>query len=206
MAWTDLLPHFPGLLAQAVQETGHQLTITLISTRLSATCPTCQTCTQTGHGWFTRRIHSLPCSGRAVVFSVQARRFRCPNPTALAGPFGKISQPWLAAIKDALKQRPVCCTAWVQWREDRLACGSPKRCRCPPAAPPCCAASLVRSHAQRVPHGGGYCRFRLDKGAPLRHNLGGSGNPSPAGPLTRLRGGNRGRLVHPASKRADRHP
>lgn len=27
----------------------------------------------------TARIHSLPCSGRAAVFLIQARRFRCPN-------------------------------------------------------------------------------------------------------------------------------
>lgn len=80
MAWTDLLPHFPDLLVQTIQETGHQLTITLVSTRLSDICPSCQTCSQAGHGWFTRRIHSLPCSGCAVVFLVQAHRFRCPNP------------------------------------------------------------------------------------------------------------------------------
>lgn len=80
MAWTDLLPRFSDLLVQTVQEAGHQLTITFVSTRLSATCPTCQTCTQAGHGWFVRRLHSLPCSGRAVVFQIHARRFRCPNP------------------------------------------------------------------------------------------------------------------------------
>jgi hypothetical protein len=87
MAWADLLPFFPDLLVQAIQETTHQLTITLVSSRLSATCPTCQTYTQATHGWFTRRIQSLPCSGRAVVFSIQARRFRCPNPACLRRTF-----------------------------------------------------------------------------------------------------------------------
>lgn len=53
----------------------------LVSTRESDWCPTCQTHTLAGHGWFTRHIRSLPCSGRAVVLLVQAHRFRCPNPT-----------------------------------------------------------------------------------------------------------------------------
>jgi transposase len=79
MAWTDLLPHYPQLLVHAIQEENHHLTITLVSTRQSGTCPTCQTCSQAGHGWFTRRVQSLPCSGRSVVFHIQARRFRCPN-------------------------------------------------------------------------------------------------------------------------------
>jgi transposase len=52
----------------------------LVSTRESDRCPTCQTQTQAGHGWFTRRIQSLPRSGQAVVLLIQARRFRCPNP------------------------------------------------------------------------------------------------------------------------------
>jgi hypothetical protein len=83
MAWTDLLPHFPALLVQAIQETGHQLMIPLVSTRLSARCPTGQTSTQATHGWFTRSIPRLPCSGRSVVCSIPARRFRCPHPACL---------------------------------------------------------------------------------------------------------------------------
>jgi transposase len=79
MVWTDLLPQYPQLLVHTIQEENHSLAITLVSTRQSGICPTCQTCTQAGHGWFTRRIQSLPCSGRAVVFHIQARRFRCPN-------------------------------------------------------------------------------------------------------------------------------
>ncbi len=54
--------------------------ITLVSTRETDVCPTCQTHSHAGHGWFTRHIYSLPCSGRAVTFLVQARRFRCSNP------------------------------------------------------------------------------------------------------------------------------
>lgn len=80
MAWTDLLPHFPNLLVQSIQDESPNLIITLVSTQLSALCPTCQIHTQAGHGWFVRRLHSLPCSGRAVVFQIHARRFRCPNP------------------------------------------------------------------------------------------------------------------------------
>ncbi len=79
MAWADLLPHFPHLQIQSIQRESQHVTITLISTRESERCPTCQTHTQAGHGWFTRRIHSLPCLGQAVVLLIQAHRFRCPN-------------------------------------------------------------------------------------------------------------------------------
>ncbi|GHO63482.1 transposase [Ktedonobacter sp. SOSP1-52] len=81
MVWTDLLPHFPHLQMDSIHQEGLLVLITLISTRETDVCPTCQTHSRAGHGWFTRRIHSLPCSGRAVVFLVQARRFRCTNPT-----------------------------------------------------------------------------------------------------------------------------
>ncbi len=87
MAWTDLLPPFPDLLVQSIQDAGPHLTITLVSPRLSDTCPPCQTPTQAGHGWFTRQVHSLPCSGRAVVFQIHARRFRCPNAACPRCPF-----------------------------------------------------------------------------------------------------------------------
>src|SRR6266516_4668736 len=80
MAWADLLPHFPHLQIQSIQQESQHVTIRLVSTREGDRCPTCQTQTLAGHGWFTRRIHSLPCSGQAVVLLIQARRFRCPNP------------------------------------------------------------------------------------------------------------------------------
>ena len=53
--------------------------LTLVSTRESDQCPTCQTPTLAGHGWFTRCLHSLPCLDQAVVLLIQAHRFRCPN-------------------------------------------------------------------------------------------------------------------------------
>jgi transposase len=79
MAWADLLPQFPHLQIQSIKPECEHVTITLVSTRESDLCPTCQTQTLAGHGWFTRCIHSLPCSGRAVVLLIQAHRFRCPN-------------------------------------------------------------------------------------------------------------------------------
>jgi transposase len=79
LAWVDLLPQFPHLQIRSIQQECQQVTITLVSTRENDRCPTCQTQTLARHGWFTRRIHSLPCSGQAVVFLIQARRFRCPN-------------------------------------------------------------------------------------------------------------------------------
>ena len=79
MSWADLLPQFPHLEIQSIQQEGQNVSITLVSTRESERCPTCQTQTQAGHGWFTRRIQSLPCSGQVVVLLIQARRFRCPN-------------------------------------------------------------------------------------------------------------------------------
>ena len=79
MAWVDLLPQFPHLQIQSIQQECQQITVALVSTRENDRCPTCQTQTLNTHGWFTRHIHSLPCSGQAVVFLIQARRFRCPN-------------------------------------------------------------------------------------------------------------------------------
>jgi transposase len=79
MAWADLLPQFPHLQIQSVQQECGHVTIRLVSTRQEGRCPTCQTQTQAGHGWFTRCIHSLPSSGQAILLLIQARRFRCPN-------------------------------------------------------------------------------------------------------------------------------
>jgi transposase len=81
MAWADLLPQFPHLQTQSIQQECQHVTITLVSTRESDRCPTCQTLTSAGHGWFSRCIHGLPCSGQAVVFLIQGRRFRCSNAT-----------------------------------------------------------------------------------------------------------------------------
>ena len=81
MSWVDLLPQFPHLQLHSIQQEGQHVIITLVSTRESDQCPTCQSQTQAGHGWFTRRVQSLPCSGQAVVFLIQARRFRCLNTT-----------------------------------------------------------------------------------------------------------------------------
>jgi len=64
MAWADLLPQFPYLQMHSIQRECQRVIITLVSTRESDRCPTCHTHSQAGHGWFTRRIHSLPCSGR----------------------------------------------------------------------------------------------------------------------------------------------
>jgi transposase len=79
MPWADLLPHFPHLEIQSIQQECEHITITLVSTRDSDRCPTCQLQTLARHGWFTRRIQSLPSLGQAVVFLIQGRRFRCPN-------------------------------------------------------------------------------------------------------------------------------
>lgn len=79
MAWVDLLPHFPHLQIQSIQQECQRITVVLVSTCENDQYPTCQTQTLNTHGWFARHIHSLPCSGQAVVFLVQARRFRCPN-------------------------------------------------------------------------------------------------------------------------------
>jgi len=80
MAWTDLLPQLPYLQMDSIHQKDQQVLITLVSTREIDQCPTCHTCSQAGHGWFTRCIHSLPCSGQTVTFLVHARRFRCLNP------------------------------------------------------------------------------------------------------------------------------
>jgi transposase len=79
MAWADLLPQFPHLQIQSIQQACQQIIVALVSTRENDRCPMCQTQTLNTHGWFTRSIHSLPCSGQAVIFLIQARRFRCPN-------------------------------------------------------------------------------------------------------------------------------
>jgi zinc-finger of transposase IS204/IS1001/IS1096/IS1165 len=101
MAWADLLPQFPHLQIHSIQQECQHVTITLVSTRESDQCPICQTHTQAGHGWFTRRIHGLPCSGQAVVFLIQGRRFRCSN---LACP-RKTFREDLSALADRYQRR-----------------------------------------------------------------------------------------------------
>ena len=111
MAWVDLLPQFPHLQIHSIQQEGQHVVINLVSTRDSKRCSLCQTQTQKGHGWFTRRIHSLPCSGMAVVFLIQAWCFHGLTPLALARCFEKISPSLLLEILAGPKRRYVCCPA-----------------------------------------------------------------------------------------------
>jgi hypothetical protein len=55
MTWTDLLPPLPSLKMDSIQQEGRQMLITLVSTRESDQCPTCQTNSQA----VTHLLHSL---------------------------------------------------------------------------------------------------------------------------------------------------
>jgi len=77
-----LLPLLPaGLLVQQILPSSNHITIATSSCQHSASCPECGILSQHVHSHYSRALSDLPWQGRPVTLRVQARRFRCRNPS-----------------------------------------------------------------------------------------------------------------------------
>ena len=76
----SLLPKVPGLQLKNVAIDAKTVSLSIASTRLSASCPLCGHKTARLHSHYRRTVADLPWGGRSVRLSLLVRRFRCSAP------------------------------------------------------------------------------------------------------------------------------
>ncbi len=85
-----VLPLIPaGLTVLAVVSTADHVVITSSPHQPSAACPACAQVSQRLHSRYQRTLADLPWQGRPVALQVQARRFRCLNPSCARQTFSE---------------------------------------------------------------------------------------------------------------------
>lgn len=75
-----LLPKVPGLQLENVAIDAKTVSLSVASTRPSASCPVCGQKTARLHSHYRRTVADLPWAGRSVRLSLLVRRFRCSAP------------------------------------------------------------------------------------------------------------------------------
>jgi hypothetical protein len=78
-----LLPKVPGLQLENVAIDAKTVSLSVASTRPSASCPVCGHKTARLHSHYRRTVADLPWGGRSVRLSLLVRRFRCSAPQCL---------------------------------------------------------------------------------------------------------------------------
>jgi len=87
---TRVLPLIPaGLVVVEVVSTADHVVITSSPHQPSAACPTCAQVSQRLHSRYQRTLADLPWQGRPAALQVQARRFRCLNPSCARQTFAE---------------------------------------------------------------------------------------------------------------------
>ncbi len=87
---TRVLPLIPaGLAVVKVVSNADHVVITSSPHQPSAACPTCAQVSQRLHSRYQRTLADLPWQGRPVALQVQARRFRCLNPSCARQTFAE---------------------------------------------------------------------------------------------------------------------
>ncbi len=87
---TRVLPLIPaGLAVLEVVSTANHVVLTSSPQQPSAACPTCARVSQWLHSRYQRTLADLPWQGRPVALQVQARRFRCLNPSCARQTFAE---------------------------------------------------------------------------------------------------------------------
>ena len=89
----------PGFAADNAVSDGESLVIPIRATSTSSPCPLCGAFSDRVHGRYDRRLADLPISGRRVVLTLRARRFRCEAALCRRRTFaerfdGNILKPW----------------------------------------------------------------------------------------------------------------
>jgi transposase len=79
----SLLPKVPGLQLENVAIDAKTVSLSVASTRPSASCPVCGHKTARLHSRYRRTVADLPWGGRSVRLSLLVRRFRCSAPQCL---------------------------------------------------------------------------------------------------------------------------
>ena len=77
MEGSPFLPLPEGMLIDQVEQTGSQLTVTVISTRTEAACLGCGCLSEHVHSQYQRIVHDVPCAGRHIVLHLHVHKFFC---------------------------------------------------------------------------------------------------------------------------------
>jgi transposase len=75
----NLLPKAPSLQLEDTYIDAEEVSLTLASTLLPVTCPTCGRKTSRLHSHYRRTVADLPWGGRRVRLLLNVRKFRCPQ-------------------------------------------------------------------------------------------------------------------------------
>lgn len=75
-----LIPEIPDICIEDVQ-VAEEITLTVRTTALSATCPCCGTVSKRVQSRYTRTLYDLPASGRPITLLIEVRRFFCKKST-----------------------------------------------------------------------------------------------------------------------------
>src|SRR5512142_1372750 len=74
-----LLPE--SIAIEAIYPTKTHLTVQVICTLKSASCPLCQQSSERIHGKYGRTVADVPCAGRLVTLALTVRKFVCSTKT-----------------------------------------------------------------------------------------------------------------------------
>jgi transposase len=119
-----LFPDLPDVIIEHV-EVADEITLTLRTTSLTASCPNCGTSSTRVQSRYSRRLHDLPSVGRPVHLIVHLRRFFCKKSTCAQKIFTErlpeLCRPQARAYHPVARGA---LSAWTKtWRSGGSRCG-----------------------------------------------------------------------------------
>ncbi len=123
MEGSPFLPLPQGLLIDQVEQTATSLTVTVVSTRTEAVCPSCGHPSEHIHSQYQRTVRDVPCGGQEVVLRLCVRKFFCLSLCCKRKVFAErlpdLVQPWARCsnrLLEALKAIGLSASAEVSER------------------------------------------------------------------------------------------
>jgi transposase len=83
-----------GFHLGGIEKRDNVVTVTLVSTQISACCPLCGRVARRVHSCYTSHVADLPCAGQRVCLILQARKFFCDEPTCVRKIFAERLAPF----------------------------------------------------------------------------------------------------------------
>jgi transposase len=84
-----------GLYLVGVEKSDAGLTVTLVSTQVSACCPLCGRAARRVHSCYTRHLADLPCAGQSMRLLIQVRKYFCEESTCPRKIFAERLSPFV---------------------------------------------------------------------------------------------------------------
>jgi transposase len=80
------------------------LTVTLVSTQVSPSCPLCRRAARRVHSWYTRHVADLPCAGQSIRLLIQIRKYFCEESTCPRKIFAERLTPFIEPFARVTKR------------------------------------------------------------------------------------------------------